>query len=100
MLIPLVARPKGPGKAQDVAPLLDEIIETIKRMGWGRESGCCHHAPPGSGGSVTCSQSPMTAERRCGDAGSTPQATFGSANYGTRHGLAMARGGRINIAQP
>jgi hypothetical protein len=48
MLIPFGARRKGAGIAQDVAPLFNEVIETVKRVMRRREGGVSHDAPPES----------------------------------------------------
>ena len=48
MLIPFSARRKGPGIAQDVAPFLYEVIETVKLVIGRRECGFRHDAPPGN----------------------------------------------------
>jgi hypothetical protein len=45
MLIPLSARRKGAGIAQNVAPFFDEVIEAVKRAMSRRECGFRHDAP-------------------------------------------------------
>ena len=44
MLIPLRARRKGAGIAQNVAPFFDQVIKTVKRVMRRCEGGFCHDA--------------------------------------------------------
>jgi hypothetical protein len=92
MLIPFGARRKSAGIAQHVAPLFNEVIETVKQVMRRRESGVGHDAPPGFRRERYDSQSPIAAGRRCGDAGSTPQTTSCSVNYGIAQWVPPCRG--------
>jgi hypothetical protein len=86
MLIPLSARRKAPGIAQNGAPFFDEVIEAVKRVIGRCEGSFCHNAPPGFRRERHRLSVTDGSRKRCGDAKPTPQATSCSAKDGIAQG--------------